>query len=166
MRARNKICFYGMKQRHILSKDVGTSFSDGHRMLGMRGEFAVFGNIAVAVRAVGDFPTALDNHRFDRDDHAWLKRDALARFAVIQNFRFFMDTPADAVTDKIANHPASLGFHICLDRVAYIASGIARASLFDAEFQCALRYGDKFFLFRTARASKDGPCGVGMEAFV
>ena len=101
-------------------------------MFPLRGQAAILRDNRPAITHLAYVAFAGVDHGFDREDHAFLKLEAAAGFAVVQHLRVFMKLLADAVAAEFAHHGITAGLRVPLNGMADIAQGGARFDLGNA----------------------------------
>src|SRR5271163_1657316 len=93
--------------------------SDGHGVLEMRRGLAV-GGFRHPLIPHTHFRRAGVDHRFDRDDHAFLQPRAASRVTVIREVRLVVHFGADAMTHKLPHYRVTVLLGPALYCVAHI----------------------------------------------
>src|SRR5262245_52495955 len=114
-----------MPAARTVSEDLDACGGDANRVLELRRKGAVTRDRGPAIREYLHLRLAKIDHRFDREDHAWLEDSAIALRSVMQNVGLVMELETHAMTAKIADHATALAFGKHLDCMANIAHGCA-----------------------------------------
>src|SRR5258706_5614307 len=96
------------------------------------------------------------DHRFDRDDHAFLQPRAASRFAVVREVRLVMHLGADAVPHELPYDRKPVLLDQTLHRVANVAEAVAGAHLVDGAVQRVAGYIQQLLQFRLNFADRNG----------
>ena len=101
-------------------------------MLEMRRSTAI-GCFSYPLVAHAHFVAAGIHHRFDGDDHTFLKARTAPGFPVVRQVRFVVHLGADAMPNEFAHYRKTVLLDQALHRVADIISTEARAKYNDAQ---------------------------------
>ena len=101
---------------------------DQNGVLEMRGGLAVGGDGGPLVRKDADFFGSQIDHGLDGEGHARFEFWADAAFSKIGNLGIFMETAADAVSNKFANDAEAIFNGFGFDKVGDISNSVARTN--------------------------------------
>lgn len=109
-------------------------FGYRHSVFEMGRVRTIGGDKGKTVFAGFDPPVAGRNHWLNGNDHALGKFWAFPRIAVIGHWGFFVEFPANAMTNKVADDSKTMTFNKFLNGMADSANMIANPSLIDPNF--------------------------------
>ena len=105
-------------------------------------------------------PSATIEHRLDGENHAFAEGEAGSRLSVVQNLRFLMHFPADAMTAIFTHHGIAISLGMSFDRPADVSKARARANRPDAHPHGFLGGLDQLPGGRIYRANEIGFAGI------
>src|SRR5581483_6580130 len=95
----------------LLSQNQRAVFCDGDAVLKVSAVAAVLGDRGPLVVQQLGARLADVHHGLDGQHHAFAQLRSLTAIAEVRNLRLFVQLRTDAVTDELANHAETRGFH-------------------------------------------------------